>query len=216
MILSEGQSHALGYHLANDQRNTKLCLSKSWCCWIVGHKFLTVAQSQSGERILSILSFPPSRQSTPQPLHPTPQINHIIQYNKKIRHQEKIKATIFWYIKLVYIHYVSELCWKNRCIAKFPHHVIETLPRYRRVIIIRSYISPHFSPNWVIKIISGKITLILKSNHFHQKIIPIYESFCKTLSELIFFLPLSLCDYIEVSGPPTAALLASFTWICWN
>ena len=77
---------------------------------------------------------------------------------------------------------------ESRCIAKFPHDVIETLPRYRRVIIIRSYISPHFSLNWVIKIISGKITLILKSNHFHQKIIPIYESFCKTLLELIFFL----------------------------
>ena len=132
--------------------------------------------------------------------------------------KEDIKAgknlcCIFWYsFKVSAIRNIFELCWKNRCIGKFPHHVIETLPRYRRVIIIRSYISPHFSLNWVIKIISGKITLILKSNHFHQKIIPIYDSFCKTLSELIFFLPYAT----RLKSVEHQLLLASFTWICWN
>ena len=152
---------------------------------------------------------PPSS-SLASPLTSTPQIHHIIQ-TKKTSAGEK---PIFWYSLKNYPLYViyPKLCWKNRCIGKFPHHVIETLPRYRRVIIIRSYISPHFSLNWVIKIISGKITLILKSNHFHQKIIPIYGSFCKALSELIFFLPYAT----RLKSVEHQLLLASFTWICWN
>ena len=168
-----------------------------------------MAQSQSGERILRILSIlppPPSR-------HRSPQHHRYITSYKQRRHQQEKNAVFFWCsFKVSAIRNIFELCWKNRCIGKFPHHVIETLPRYRRVIIIRSYISPHFSLNWVIKIISGKITLILKSNHFHQKIIPIYDSFCKTLSELIFFLPYAT----RLKSVEHQLLLASFTWICWN